>query len=162
MSKIKKFFTWIWCNKKTLAGTVMSILASVMTAYTTYGGQFKFLPPLMWLGINWTSILVAVALFILLEIGVTGKGFETIATFAKRIANQKSITEQKAIEKEAKKEIENAKKLANQTQADQEKAKAKAEAQEKAKAEKEKAEQEHRAKVEEAKAKILAEQNPNI
>ena len=157
MNKVKRFFNWLWCNKKTLGGTVMASVASIATAYSTYGGQFSFLPPLMWLGLNWTSILVGVAIFVLLELGVTGVGFERIATYLERITKEKSLKEEKAIMKEAKKEIATKEKLANQTQAEQEKAKAKAEAEKKAELEKQKADAEHRAKVELAKRKLLAE-----
>lgn len=157
MSKIKQFFALLFANKKTLGGTIGALASSVLTAYATYGGYFSFLPPLMWLGFNWTALIVGVVCFVLIELGVTGKGFEKIADFAKRVAEKKSIAEQKAIDKEALKEIKNAEKVANQTQVEQEKADAKAEAEKKAKAEKEAAEAEHRKKVEEAKARILAE-----
>lgn len=159
MNKVKRFFNWLWCNKKTLGGTVMASLASIATAYSTYGGQFSFLPPLMWLGLNWTSILVGVAIFVLLELGVTGVGFERIATYLERVTKEKALKEEKAIMKEAKKEIATQEKLANQTQAEQCKAKAKAEAEKKAELEKQKADAEHRAKVELAKRKLLAENN---
>lgn len=157
MNKVKRFFNWLWCNKKTLGGTVMASVASIATAYSTYGGQFSFLPPLMWLGLNWTSVLVGVAIFVLLELGVTGVGFERIATYLERVTKEKALKVEKAIVKEAKREIANEEKLANQTQAEQEKAKAKEEADKKAELEKKKADAEHRAMVENAKRKLLAE-----
>ena len=176
---IKKFFQWIWANKKTLLGTITAFATSVATGYATYGGYFSFLPPLMWLGINWTAVLVALAIFALLELGVTGKGFETIAAFFKRIADEKKAKEDEAITKEAEKAIkadEKAKEKAEKTAekeaekqaAKEEKAKAKAEAKEAFKAELEakKAEKErlaeeekkaHEALVEAKKAELLAQ-----
>ena len=157
MNKIKKFFNWVWANKKTLSGTLAALVASIGTAFATYGGQFSFLPPLNWLGVNWTSVIVSVFVFVLAEFGVTGKGFETIANFTKRIAVQEAFKEEKAIVKEAKREIAHDEKVANQTKDQQERAKAKEEAERKAEAEKKKADQEHRAKVDIAKRKLLAE-----
>ena len=175
---IKKFFQWIWANKKSLLGTIAALATSAATGYATYGGYFSFLPPLMWLGINWTAILVALGIFILLELGVTGKGFERIATFLKRIAEEKAAKEEKAVVKEAEKAIKSeekakekeakaAEKEAKALVKGEEKAKAKAEAKaafkaelEAKKAEKARlAEEEkkaHEALVEAKKAELLA------
>lgn len=78
---------------------------------------------------------------------------------AKQLKEEK---EKKAIVKEAKKEIENEKKLANQTQAQKEKEIARAELEAKLKAEKEKANAEYRAKVEQVKEQIKIEESQNI
>lgn len=118
---IKKFFQWIWANKKSLLGTITALATSVATGYATYGGYFSFLPELNWLGINWMSVIVALVIFVLLELGVTGKGFEKIATFLKRIADEKKAKEEKKIEKEAEAQIK----------ADEKAAKAEAKAKEK-------------------------------
>jgi len=118
---IKKFFQWIWANKKSLLGTITALATSVATGYATYGGYFSFLPELNWLGINWMSVIVALVIFVLLEIGVTGKGFEKIATFFKRIAEQKAAKEEKAIEKEAEKAIKDAEKAAKKEEKEKEK-----------------------------------------
>ena len=118
---IKKFFQWIWANKKSLLGTITALATSVATGYATYGGYFSFLPELNWLGINWMSVIVALVIFVLLELGVTGKGFEKIATFFKRIADEKKAKEEKKIEKEAEAQIK----------ADEKAAKAEAKAKEK-------------------------------
>ena len=105
------------------------------------------------------TVLVAIAIFVLLELGITGAGFEKIATWVKRVAEEKQAKEDAKIEKEALKEIKQAEKTANQTQAQNEaqakKEQAKKEAEEKAKAEAEA----HRAKVEAKKAELLANQN---
>jgi hypothetical protein len=158
-AKIKQFFQWIYANKKTLIGSITALATSIATAYATYGGQFSFLPPLMWLGINWTSVIVAIVIFVLLELGVTGKGFEKIATFVKRVTELKEAKEESQIEKQALKEIKEAEKAANQTQAEQEKAEAKAQAKAEAEAKAAEEEQAYRAKVEAKKAEILASQN---
>ena len=156
MSKIKKFFTWLWSNKKTLTGVastaVISLSGTGVIDVTT-------LPELAVGGFNITPILYYGVLLVLACIGVFGKGLESIKEYAERISAEKSEKAEKAIMKEAKAELKAEQKLANQTQAQQEKATAKEEAKKLADAEKQKAEAEHKAKVEEAKAKILAENN---
>lgn len=159
VSKIKKFFQWIFANKKTLIGTISALVTSCATAYATYGGYFTFLPELVWLGIDWTTILVAVGSFIFLELGVTGKGFETIATFFNRKAQEDDEKQAKAILKEAKAELKAEQKQAELSQAEKEKADAKLLAEKEKADAKAKAEAEHKAKVEQAKAQLLAEQN---
>lgn len=160
MSKIKQFFTWIFANKKSLTSTVVNALgagAGVAASWT-----IDSLPVILVKGYNIAPIVytaICVIAFVLKQLGVCGKGFEEIDEYFSRIELIKAEKEQKAIEKEASKELAMAEKLANQTQAQQEKAKAKAEALAQAQAEKQKAEAEHRAKVEQAKAKLLSEQN---
>ena len=154
MTKVKKFFTWIWSNKKSLTGIASG---AVMTLTGTGVIDITALPELAVGGFNITPILFYGVLLILALIGITGKGFETIKAYAERIANEKADKQEKAIVKEARAELKAEQKLANQTQAEQEKAKLKAEAEALAKAEKEKAEAEHKALVEQAKAKLLAE-----
>lgn len=158
MSKIKTFFTWIFANKKSLAGVAS---ASVATLSGTGVIDIKFLPTLMVGAVDVAPIIYYGVLLVLAIIGISGKGFEKIKDFFARKEAEKAEKEANAIVKEAKKEIAQQKKLANQTQAEQEKAKAKAEAEATAKAEKEKADAEHRAKVEEAKKKLLAQNNNN-
>lgn len=156
MSKIKKFFTWIWCNKKTLTGTAAS---AVMTLSGTGVINVNSLPALNIDSFNITPIIYYACLAILALVGVTGKGFENIKTFFERVGLIKAEKEQKAIMKEAKKELAAEEAKANQTQAEQEQAEAKANAEAKAKAEREQAEAEHRAKIEAAKAQIIAERS---
>lgn len=156
MSKIKKFFTWIWCNKKTLVGTVSTAVISLSATNIIPADN---LPAITFKGFNITHILYYACLAILSLLGVFGVGIEKIADFFTRTGLIKEQKEEKAIIKEAEKEIAEAEKKANQTQAQQEKEKAKAKAVAKATEEKEKAEAEHRAKVEEAKVKLLAEKN---
>lgn len=156
MSKIKKFFTWIWCNKKTLVGTASTaVIALSATDFIPAGN----LPMIAVGGVNITPILYYACLAILTLLGVFGVGIEKISDFFQRMGLIKAKKEEKAIIKEAEKEIAEEEKKANQTQAQQEKEQAKAKAVAEATAEKEKAEAEHRAKVEQAKAKLLAEKN---
>lgn len=155
VSKFKEFFQWIFANKKSLLGIVGS---SVATLSGTGIIDIAGLPALLISGFNITPILYYGILLVLSILGISGKGFETIKGFFDRIKLETAEKEQKAIEKEAKKELVKEQKLANQTQAQQEKAKAKKEAEEKAKAEKEKADAEYRAKVEKAKLEIKAQE----
>lgn len=155
MSKIKTFFTWIWCNKKTLVGTASS---AVLTLSGTGVIDVNAIAPLYIGGFNITPIVYYACLAVLALIGIFGKGIESVETFFKRVGLIKEEKAQKAIEKEAQRELKAEQKIANQTQAQKEKEDAKKLALEKANAEKAKADAEHKAKVEQAKAKILAEQ----
>lgn len=159
MSKVRKFFTWILANKKTLIGTIGALVTSITTAYATYGGYIDFLPTLNIGGFDLTAVVVGLICFVLVELGVTGKGFETIKAFTDRKKAEDAEKAQKAIVKEAQKELKAEQKLANQTQAQKEKDEAKKQAEQKAKAEKEKAEAEHRAKIDQAKAELKNQKN---
>ena len=152
MEKLKKFFSWLNANKCTLLGVGTGAVVAVSGAGVIDVASF---PALVIGTLNITPIIYYVALGILT---IVASFFpETIEKFRARVEQVKIERDAKAIEKEAKKEIANEQKIANQTQAQQEKAKAKEEADKVAKAEKEKADAEHKAKVQEAKAKILAE-----
>ena len=156
MEKIKKFFSWLNANKCTLLG----IGTGALTVVSGVGViNISTLPELMIGTFNITPVLYYGVLGVLT---VVASFFpETIEKFKARVDAIKAEKEQKALVKEAEKELANEEKVANQTQAEQEKAKAKADAEAKAKAEKEKADAEHRAKVEELKKKILAQNNNN-
>lgn len=156
MTKIKKFFTWIFANKKTLIGTLS---ASVMTLSGTGVIDVSALPDLTIKGFNITPVLYYGVLAVLALFGVFGKGLEKIETYFARIKEAKATKEQNAIVKQAEKELKSEEKLANQTQAEHDKQKAKEDAINKAKAEKEKADAEYRAKVEKAKAELKAKQS---
>ena len=154
VNKIKQFFTWVFCNKKTIVGTAS-------TALLALGGteviDVNALPVLDVGGFNLTPVLYYVLLGGFSLLGVYGKGLEKIKTFFERMGVIKAQKEQRALVKEAKKQLANEEKIANQTQAEQEKARIKAEEEAKAKLEKERAEAEHKAKVDEIKAKLVAE-----
>lgn len=155
MSKVKKFFTWVWCNKKTLLGTAST---AVMGLSGTGVIDVNSILPLYIGSFNVTPVIYYACLAVLALLGVFGVGIEKIEEFFERIGLIKKEKEERQILKEAKKELKAEQKLANQTQAQQEKAQVKAQAEAQAKAEKEKADAEHRTKVEQAKAKFLAEQ----
>ncbi len=160
MSKIKKFFTWIFANKKSLIGTLVGAVGAGLGITASW--TIESLPTLMVKDFNIAPIVYTlgfVVCFILNEIGVCGKGFEKIKTFFERIAQLKEEKEAKEILREAERELLAEEKKANQTQVEQERARAKADAEAEAQAEQEKAEREHREKVEAAKAKLKAEKN---
>lgn len=154
VSKIKSFFQWLFANKKTLCGIAG---AGVATLSGTGVIDVSVLPALVVGGLNITPFIYYGVLLVVSLIGISGKGFESVKTFFERIAGVKAEKEQKAIVREAQKELKAEQKVANQTQAQQEKAQAKADAQKVAEEEKAKAEAEHRAKIEQAKAEIKAQ-----
>lgn len=152
MSKIKNFFSWLNANKCTIGGIVTGGLVAVSGAGVI---DVSALPALIVGSLNITPILYYVVLGVL---AIVCSFFpETIEKFKARFAEKQAEKANNAIVKEAEKELATEKKLANQTQAEQEKAQAKAEKEAQAKAEKEKAEAEHRAKVEAVKAQIKAQ-----
>lgn len=155
MSKIKEFFAWIFANKKTLIGTIVGGTGTGLGITASW--TLDSLPQVMVKGFNIAPIIytiVCLIAFALNEIGVCGKGFESVQVFLARCESESAIREEKALIKEAQREIDNEKKLATQSIEKQEKEKARAEAEQKAKEEKAKAEAEHRAKIEEIKAKL--------
>lgn len=137
MSKVKKFFTWIWCNKKTLLGTAST---AVMGLSGTGVIDVNSILPLYIGSFNVTPVIYYVCLAVLALLGVFGVGIEKIEEFFERIGLIKKAKEEKKILKEAKKELK-----AEQKQDDTKKQ------------EEEKAQAEHKAKVEAVKAKLLAE-----
>lgn len=153
MEKLKKLWSWIVANKCTLLGIGTGAVVAVSGAGAIDVNSF---PALVIGSVNITPILYYVVLGMLT---IVASFFpETIEKFKARIAEKKANKEQKAIEKEAQKEIKAEERQATQTQAEKEKADAKKLAEEKAKAEKEKAEREHRAKIELAKAELKKKQ----
>lgn len=154
VSKIKSFFQWLFANKKTLCGIAST---SVATLSGTGVIDISTLPALVVGGFNITPVVYYAVLLVVSLIGISGKGFESVKAFFERLATQKAEKQQKAILKEAQKELKAEQKVANQTQAEQEKAKAKADAERLANEAKARAEAEHRAKVEQAKAQIKAQ-----
>ena len=150
MEKLKSFLDWVWANKKSLLGSVLAVISGVMTGIAINADFIQLFPALTFLGVNWTAVGIGLAAFVGIELGVLGKGFETVKQYEERTAILKAEKEEKAILKQAKKEIKAEAKLANQTQADKEKAK-----------EKEIADAERKAKVDAVKAKLIAEQNQN-
>lgn len=115
MDTIKKIGTWLVANKKSLlstivgaAGTGVGIAASwsIDSLPQIFVGEFNIAP------IIYT--VVCLIGFILNELGICGRGFETIVSY---MANTEAKTEKKkelAVEKAAKKELEKAQKAADE------------------------------------------------
>ena len=119
MSKVKQFFTWLFANKKSLLGTAVGAVGA--GAGITASWKIDSLPAIVIKGYNAAPIIytvICVIAFILNELGVCGKGFEKIAEYFSRMEVIKQEKEEKAILKEAEKEILAEEKLANQTQAE--------------------------------------------
>lgn len=155
MNKIKQFFTWIFANKKTLLGIGSSAVAVLSGTGVI---DVATLPELLIRGFNLTPVLYYAVLALLSILGITGKGFESINTFFARKDAEKIEKEEKALRKEAKKELKAEEKKANQTQAQAEKEQAKADKANAEKLAKEKADAEHKAKLDAMKNTIKAEE----
>lgn len=143
LNKVVNFFKWIFANKKTLTGIAST---AVFTLSGTGVIDVAALPALIIDGFNLTPILYYGALLILSIIGVTGKGFETIKAFFARKQTETAEKEAQKLVKEAQKQITTEQKAAKQ-------AEAKTQAEQAKKA----AIDEHNKKVEEVKAKLIAE-----
>lgn len=157
VTKLKQFFSWLNRNKCTFGGIAVAALIGVTGTGIV---DIDTLPALMLWGHNVTPFIYW-GLVGVLTILVSWY-YETKKQYEQRVADRKADKENAAIQKEAKKQIANDEKLANQTQAEQEKAKAKAELDAKIKAEKERLDAEHKAKVEAAKLALLKEKNTQI
>ncbi len=133
-----------------IVGAVVGIIFAIVSV---------FVPQIAIAGDSLYNILISTGIEGVCAFAGTFKGYKkrTEEEIAK-IKEKQAEKAQKAIDKEALKEIKNAEKLANQTKEQQEKAQKKAEEEAIAKAEVERLEAEHRAKVEEAKARLIAEQ----
>ena len=108
MTKLRKFFSWIWSNKKSLTGIASG---AVMTLSGTGVIDVNALPELPINGFNITPIIYYGVLLVLALIGISGKGFETIQGYAERVAKEKAEKQEKAIIKEAKAELKAEQKL---------------------------------------------------
>lgn len=151
MEKLKTAWNWFRANKCTILGIVTG--AGVAVSGTVLDSNS--LPALMIGTFNLTPILYWVFLGVLV---IVSSFFpETYNKWKERVDIVKADKEQKALVKEAKKELANEEKLANQTQAQKEKEEAKKQADERAKLEKEQADSEHKAKVDAIKAQLIAE-----
>lgn len=114
----------IWANKKSIIGTCAAVASGVLTAVATHQDIISFLPELVVWGVNIMPYIAGLVIFGLTELGVTGKGFETIATFFARInaAKEEKATakqEKQALKAEAKAEKEA--KIAAEKQAEEDK-----------------------------------------
>lgn len=171
---IKTAGKWFWANKKSICGTVFAFISGVAAAIVANADVIATFPQLIWLGINWTAVIAGLLVFAGVEIGVVGKGFETIKQFVARITVKKEVAavkkaekqEAKALAAEEKAQAEEEKKaLALLAQREAEEAELKAQAEEEARllalAEKLKAEEAAKKAAEEA-AKVQAQNDQNL
>ena len=107
MEKVKAFFKWLVANKKSLSGTVVNALGTGLgvTAVWTIDSipgiilnEFDIAPILY-------TVICAIG-FALTELGICGKGFESIKDYVERKAVEKAEADAKAIEQAALKQIE--------------------------------------------------------
>lgn len=155
---LKKIFDNIFANKKTILGTLGNTLSSCAAIFALYSTDIANLPIINIGELNITPIVAGVLLFFGVEMGLIDKGLESVKEFNDRKTKEKAEKIAKNNIKQAKKEIAEEKRLANQTQAEQEKAQAKAEKEAKEKADKEAKEQAMRAEIEKIKAELKAQE----
>lgn len=131
MKAIQKFGQWLKGNYKPLLGTASA-------AVTALGGtgviDVMSLPALDIAGFNLTPILFYVVLGVLSLLGISQKGWRTIATYVEDAAVEAHVTHKKRVQTIAKKRVKAEEKEAKLSQAAQEKKTAREEA-EKAKQE---------------------------
>lgn len=136
MEKFKKILSTLWANKCTIGGTIAGALT---VASGTGIIDVASLPAIVIGAVNITPSLY----YAILGIAIVIFAFfpETLEAYKKRVAEKKAQKEEKAILRQAKKELANEEKIANETQTE----------------EKEKAEAEYRAKVDAVKEQLKAE-----
>ena len=159
VAKIKQFFTWVYCNKKTLGGWLSSLASAVIGALAGTGViDAGSIAPLFIGNFNITPVLFYAILFVFAIIGIKGKGLEKIKEYFKRkeeeAANKAIIASEKNKEKEAKAVIKEAKAKIKKEEKEAKKKAKEEEAKTKA-AEKAKVDAEHDKKVEEVKQQLL-------
>lgn len=152
VDKIKQFFTWLFCNKKTVGAHISMFVGSVTAVLNGTGViDISTLLPIYIGGFNIMPILFYGLLTVVVLIGAGGKGWEKISDYFARVAKEKANkdveSKRKSLEKEAKKLIADKKK--------QEKADAKAKEAAKTQEEKEAEEKAHQAEVEAVMAELL-------
>ena len=146
---------WLFANKKSIISTIFALISGVAGAIITNAEIIFSLPALILWNINFTAVIVGVLVFAGVEIGVIGKGFETIKEFFDRI----KVKKDEKIEKKNAKVIAKAEKKAAKIEAQKI---AKAEAlieQRKKDAEKKAKEDAEKAEIEALANKMMAEQN---
>lgn len=148
---------WIFANKKSIVGTIFAAISGVVSAIVTNAEVIFSLPALVFLGINWTAVLAGILIFAGVEVGVVGKGFETIKDFFDRV----KVKKEEKLEKKNEKVVVKAEKKAAKIEA---KKIAKAEAlveQRKKEAEKKAKEDAEKAEIEALADKMMAQENNN-
>ena len=96
---IKSCGQWISANKKSIIGTTFGAIAGIASAIVTNAELIMTLPKLVLWDINFTALIVGILVFVGVEIGVIGKGFETIKEFSARIKIKKEENALKSEEK---------------------------------------------------------------
>lgn len=84
---MKAFFKWLFANKRSVSSTIANAVTSFTSAVSAM--TVEGLPAVMVGTFNAAPVLVCVifaAVFVLVEIGITGRGFEDVITF---LAKQK-------------------------------------------------------------------------
>ena len=154
MDAIKKIFTWMFANKKSLLGTIIGAAGAGVGIAASW--SIDSLPQVVVGGFNIAPIIytiVCLICFALNELGVCGRGFETIVSFLAHSQANSEKKEELAIERAAKKDMAKAEKVAAK-----EEKRVKNEAIRQAKEEEKKRQDELFAKkVEEMKAQLVAQ-----
>lgn len=91
---MKKFIKWIYANKISLSATISNAVAA--SVGITASWTIDSLPSLIVDGVNIAPIIytvICLITFVATELGITGRGFESVITF---LANKQIITEERA------------------------------------------------------------------
>lgn len=91
---MKKFIKWIYANKISLSATISNAVAA--SVGITASWAIDSLPSLIVDGVNIAPIIytvICLITFVATELGITGRGFESVITF---LANKQIITEERA------------------------------------------------------------------
>ena len=112
----EKVTEFVKCNKKSITGTVASLLSCVGSggAVQMWCVDGNIPVPYSWV----IAVIVGIAIFALAELGVTGAGFETLNAYLKRVAEHKAVKEEEATKKAAEKLALETKKAAEKLAAD--------------------------------------------
>ena len=156
MNLIKKFFKWIFANKKSLIGTISAGFAVASGSGIIDVSNFD---AIVLGGINITPYLYYIALGIMILIGVFGKGFESVQAFFDRIKSIKETKAETQVLKQAKKELKDESKAETIDAKEQEKINQKLQSKLEKEQEKQKQAAEFRAKVDAIKEQLKAEQS---
>lgn len=162
IKSVKTATKWVWCNKKTLIGSLFALISGIGATIIANNDVIMELPRLEFFGFNFTALIAGVLIFAGVEVGVVGKGFETIAQALARIKVEKEEKEIAKAEKTAKKELKAEAKAKAKAESESQNAKeedSKKQMAEQERREKEiakaKEEAEFRARVDAAKAELL-------
>jgi hypothetical protein len=116
MDAMRNIFKWIWANKKSLFGTISTILISIFGILegTNSVNIMEQLPAIVISSINITPYIAYILLGTLCLLGIFGKGFESIKTFFTRIGLIKEVKAEAKAEAEINKLAEEQLKIENE------------------------------------------------